>query len=66
MPLYEFILRVPGRRDEVRLSDSNGFDVGDEVVIASRRWIVAAVEPATTTRPDRLPVEAQIVVVRAE
>lgn len=65
MPLYEFILRVPGRPDEVRISDTNGFSEGDAVVVDGRRWIVAAVEPTTITRPDSLRVEERIVMVRA-
>lgn len=64
MPLYEFVLRAPGRPDEVRISDYNGLCEGDEITIASRRWIVAAKEPATTERPDCLPVEERIVVYR--
>ena len=65
MPLYEFILRVTGRPDELRISDSNGFCEGDEIRIASRRWTVAAIKRSTTTRPDHLRVEQQIVVVPA-
>ncbi len=54
---------LPGRPDEVRVSDCNGLCEGDEITIASRRWIVVAKEPAATERPDRLPVEERIVVV---
>ena len=65
MALYEYILRVPGRPDEVRISERNGFKEGDEMEIASRRWVVAAKEPATTERPDQLPVAERVVVVPA-
>lgn len=64
MPLYEFVLRVPGRPDEVRVSDYNGLCEGETVTIAGRRWIVAAKEPGATERSDRLPVEERIVLVR--
>ena len=64
MPLYEFILRAPGRPDEVRIADHNGLCEGDEITIANCRWIVAAKEPATTQRPDRVPVEERIVLVQ--
>jgi len=64
MPLYEFVLRAPGRPDEVRISDQNSLCEGDTITILGRRWIVAAKEPAATERPDRLPVEERIVVVR--
>lgn len=65
MPLYEFVLRVSGRTDEVRLSDRDGLREGDEIRIASRRWVVAAKEPPPADRLDRLPVAKRIIVVRA-
>ena len=64
MPLYEFVLRAPGQPDEVRIADHSGLCEGDEITIANGRWIVAAKEPATTERPDRVPVEERIVVVQ--
>lgn len=64
MPLYEFVLRAPGQPDEVRISDYNGLREGDEITIANRSWIVAAKEPTTGKRPDRIPVEERIVLVR--
>lgn len=64
MPLYEFVLRVPGRPDEVRVSDYNGLHEGETITIAGRRWIVVAREPAAIERPDRVPIEERIVVVR--
>lgn len=66
MPLYEFVLRRPGGPDEVRISDSNGLRDGDEISIEGRRWSVAAKEPPTTERRDRLPVEERIILVRTE
>lgn len=64
MPLYEFVLRVPGRRDEVRISDHDGVCEGEAITIGGRSWIVAAREPVATERPDRVRVEGRIVVVR--
>ena len=66
MPLYEFVLRVAGRPDEVRISDHNGLCKGDAITIAGRPWIVAAKEHPTTERPDRLPVEERIIIVRKD
>lgn len=66
MPLYEFVLRRSGRPDEVRISDLNGLSDGDEITIDGRRWTVAAREPATSERRDRLPVAERIVLVRTE
>jgi hypothetical protein len=63
--LFEFILRVPGRPDEVRISDYDGLQEGDDIMIGSRRWIVAGKEPATTERSDRLAVKERIIVVPA-
>jgi hypothetical protein len=64
MPLYEFILRVSGRPDEVRISDRNSLREGDELEIAGRRWIVAAKQPANGDRSDRLSVEERLILVR--
>jgi len=64
MPLYEFVLRVPGRRDEVRISDHGGVCEGEAITIGGRGWIVAAREPVATERLDRVRVEGRIVVVR--
>lgn len=65
MPLYEFVLRVAGRPDEVRISDHNGVQEGDVIELGKRSWIVAAKEPGTAERPDRVRVEERIIVVRA-
>lgn len=46
MPVYEFILREPGRQDERLLSDVNGVDTGDEMTIRGRVWRVVATESA--------------------
>jgi hypothetical protein len=43
MPLYEFVLREPGRPDEHLISDRDGLEVGDEVTIRNRIWIVVEV-----------------------
>jgi hypothetical protein len=43
MPLYEFVLREAGRPDEHLISDRDGLQVGDEVTIRNRIWIVVAV-----------------------
>jgi hypothetical protein len=43
MPLYEFVLREPGRPDEYLISDRDGLQVGDEVTIRNRIWIVVEV-----------------------
>ncbi len=63
MPLYEFLLRAPGRSDEVRISDHNGLSIGDEITIANRRWIVAARERVTTERRDRIRIEERVIVI---
>jgi len=44
MPLYEIVLRFPDR-DEVRLTDMNGYETGAEVVIARRTYVVVGAEP---------------------
>jgi hypothetical protein len=43
MPLYEFVLREPGRPDEHLISDRDGVDKGDEVTIRNRVWVVEEV-----------------------
>ena len=54
MPLYEFVLRYPGRPDELLISDYDGQKVGDELEFHGRRWIVTAiassVDPNVTER----------------
>lgn len=65
MPLYEFVFRVSGRPDEVRISDYNGLGEGDEVSIGGRPWTVLAKERATAERRDGLPVEERIILMRA-
>jgi hypothetical protein len=44
MPLYEFVLRFRDR-DEIRLGDRNGYQAGDELVIAGRRFVVVGTGP---------------------
>ena len=46
MPVYEFILREPGREDERLLSDVNGVATGDEMTIRGRVWRVIATQPS--------------------
>lgn len=43
MALYEIVLRFPDR-DEIRLADRNGYQLGDEVIVARRTYVVAATE----------------------
>ena len=43
MPLYEIVLRFPDR-EEIRLTDRNGYHDGQEVVIAGRRFLVTGSE----------------------
>jgi hypothetical protein len=44
MPLYEMVLRFPDR-DEIRLADKDGYQVGDTIVIARRTFVVVDTEP---------------------
>jgi hypothetical protein len=44
MPMYEIVLRFPDR-DEVRLTDRNGYRSGEEILIAGRRFRVTGNEP---------------------
>ena len=44
MPLYEVVLRFPDH-DEIRLADRDGYQVGDEIDIARRTYIVVGTEP---------------------
>ena len=55
MPLYEIVLRFPDR-DEVRLTDRNGYGAGEEILIAGRRFLVTGKEP-----PERLSAEERFV-----
>jgi hypothetical protein len=48
MPLYEYVLREPGRPDEHLISDRNNFGVGDEVTIRNRTWVVDDVTESDT------------------
>ena len=41
--LYEIVLRFPDR-DEIRITDRNGYHDGQEVVIAGRRFLVTGSE----------------------
>jgi len=44
MPLYEMVLRFPDR-DEIRLADRDGYQIGDKIEIARRTYIVVGTEP---------------------
>jgi hypothetical protein len=44
VPLYEIVLRFPDR-DEIRLTDRDSYEAGQEVVIAARRFVVTGTEP---------------------
>jgi hypothetical protein len=48
MPLYEYVLREPGRPDEHLISDRNNVALGDEVTIRNRRWLVDDVTESDT------------------
>ncbi|HEV8460922.1 MAG TPA: hypothetical protein VGQ38_09450 [Gaiellaceae bacterium] len=57
MPLYEIVLRFPDR-DEIRLTDYNGYQDGEEVVIAGRRFLVTGSEqPRTASAAGRFVLE---------
>jgi hypothetical protein len=42
--MYEIVLRFPDR-DEIRLTDRNGYRTGEKLVIAGRRFLVTGREP---------------------
>jgi hypothetical protein len=44
VPLYELVLRFPDR-DEIRLADRDGYQVGDKIDIARRTYVVVDTEP---------------------
>jgi hypothetical protein len=44
MPLYEIVLRFPDR-DEIRLADKDGYQVGDTIELARRTYVVVDTEP---------------------
>jgi hypothetical protein len=44
VPLYEIVLRFPDR-EEIRLTDRDGYRAGDEIVIAGRPFLVTGTEP---------------------
>ncbi len=44
VPLYEIVLRFPDR-DEIRLTDRNGFGIGKKISVAGRRFLVTGEEP---------------------
>lgn len=58
VPLYELVLRFPDR-DEIRITDRNGYRVGDELTIAGRGFIVTGVERVTSAQPRKLPVPVE-------
>ena len=43
MPLYAVVLRFPDR-DEIRLTGRNGYRLGDEILIAGRRFLVTDIQ----------------------
>ena len=43
MPMYEIVLRFRDR-DEIRLTDRNGYRTGEEIVVAGRRFLVTGSE----------------------
>jgi len=47
MPLYEYVLRQPGRTDEHLITEVDSHRVGDTVEIRNRRWVVVAVEQSS-------------------
>jgi hypothetical protein len=51
VPLYEIVLRFPDR-EEIRLTDRNGYHEGQEVVIAGRRFLVTGREPPHAASAD--------------
>jgi hypothetical protein len=55
VPLYEIVLRFPDR-DEIRLTDRNGYRGGEEVAIAGRRYLITGTEPAVSA-DDRFVLE---------
>jgi len=44
MPLYELVLRFPNR-EEIRLADRDGYQIGDKIEIARRTYLVVGAEP---------------------
>ena len=51
MPLYEIVLRFRDR-DEIRITDRNGYRIGEEVVVARRRFRVLGTEPTSALNTD--------------
>jgi hypothetical protein len=43
VPLYEIVLRFADH-DEIRLADRDGYQLGDEVIVARRTYVVVATE----------------------
>jgi hypothetical protein len=57
MALFEIVLRFSDH-DEVRLTDRDGWQMGDELTIAHRRFVVtAAEEPELPGAQSRLILE---------
>jgi hypothetical protein len=61
VPLYEYVLQVPGRPDERLLSDRNHLAEGDVLTIRQRPWLVKAIEREPDSRAD-----ARIILVRID
>lgn len=51
MPLYEIVLRFPDR-DEIRLTDRDGYEAGQEVVIGARRFVITGTESPQSVSAD--------------
>lgn len=51
MPLFEIVLRFPDR-DEIRLTDQDGYGIGEEIQIAGRRFRVTGSEPPAAGRAE--------------
>jgi hypothetical protein len=49
VPLYEIVLRFPDR-EEIRLTDRNGYRDGQEVVVAGRCFLVTGSEQPQAAR----------------
>ena len=57
MALYEIVLRFPDR-DEIRITDRNGYHDGQEVVIEGRRFLVTGSEqPQAASAAGRFVLE---------
>jgi hypothetical protein len=59
VPLFEVVLRFPDR-DEVRITDREGFRPGETVVIESRRFrVVETARPSNPRADERFVLEPE-------